>query len=99
MARIRVALWLGLGTPRMGLGYPPGWDWHTLWKVHGTRGWGIPRKDMGHGLGKDLRLETGVPPPPRCGRTNKVKTLPSLALRTQAVINLSEKVCQLPIES
>ena len=91
-----------LGVPHLGIPHPdlvgeypiPGGRYPVLW---------YPPSGTGVHPGRDLGPVTGVPPEghgtsgsimgcrwgtPRCGLINKLKLLPSLILRTQAVITI-----------
>ena len=77
------------------MGYPipgPGLDGGTPPSEHGpgqgtSPVWiqlGYPPSGPGRGTPRDMDL-AGVPPPPRCGLTHKLKILPSLILWMQSV--------------
>ena len=81
----------GGGTPFRS-GYPLSWSWLGGGGTLTWMGYPFPRKDLGPEAGKGSGIRDWDTPPP-CGWTNKVKTLPSLVLRTRAVKMKMCKVC------
>ena len=87
--------WLGVGgegTPFRS-GYPLSLSWLGQGGTLTWIGTPPPERTLDQRLGRDLEPETGIPPCPPSGWTNKVKTLPSLVLRTRAIKMKMAKVC------